>query len=229
MFNYRLGILIFSSLVLIIVVIRMIEYIPKRYHKNIQLFQSMGSLVVILGAIITYNKQLYDEKEKEDKEYSESILESFEEIDTLLISNYEDLSVILDIFYSKIQIPSSDVNLNEKFKKSSYKIKDILFILYNKLTNTFERAYLINPNLFDNSRIGLRVKMYIDSIFYYEFWYSTKRIFNTNFVIFMEDKYKFLNTTDTKYLKPSKVVNRISNMSDSSFIFKSLKKNGLWY
>ena len=191
--------------------------------------RSLGTFLIICGAVITYYKEKNEKQEKENKEYSETVLKSFDEIDMILINNYSELSPILNIFYSKIQIPSSDKNLNHALKNISEKTKDTLFILYNKLTIIFEKMYLINPELFNNSKLGLRVKMYIDNMLYYEFWSVTKRIYNTNFIIFMENRYKFLTIADFKYSKLDRLINRIPYVNDVSFIFKSPKSDGLWY
>ena len=229
MYNNTLGLLIVICLILFIITVKLVEYIPKRYHGNIHLLRSLGTFLIICGAVVTYYKEKNDQIEQENKEYSEGVLKSFDEIDMFILSNYKELSPILSIFYSKIQIPSSDKNLNDILKNISEKTKDTLFVLYNKLTTIFEKMYLINPDLFNNSNLGLRVKMYIDNMLYYEFWSVTKRIYNTNFIIFMEGRYKFLTISDFRYSKPDRVINRIPYVNDVSFIFKSPKYNGLWY
>jgi hypothetical protein len=229
MYNNTLGLLIVICLILFIITVKLVEYIPKRYHGNIHLLRSLGTFLIICGAVVTYYKEKNDQIEQENKEYSEGVLKSFDEIDMFILSNYKELSPILSIFYSKIQIPSSDKNLNDILKNISEKTKDTLFVLYNKLTTIFEKMYLINTDLFNNYKLGLRVKMYIDSMLYYEFWSVTKRIYNTNFIIFMEDRYKFLTVSDFRYNKPDRVIDRIPYMSDVSFIFKTPKNNGLWY
>ena len=229
MYNYGLTLLIIFSLILFILTVKLVEYIPKRYHGNIHLMRSLGTFLIICGAVITYYKEKNEKQDKENKEYSETVLKSFDEIDMILINNYSELSPILNIFYNKIQIPSSDKNLNHALKNISEKTKDTLFILYNKLTIIFEKMYLINPELFNNSKLGLRVKMYIDNMLYYEFWSVTKRIYNTNFIIFMENRYKFLTIADFRYSKPDRLINRIPYTNDVSFIFKSPKSDGLWY
>jgi hypothetical protein len=229
MYNYGLILLIIFSLILFILTVKLVEFIPRRYHGNIHLLRSLGTFLIICGAVITYYKEKNEKLEQENKEYSDTVLKSFDEIDMFLISNYKELSPILNVFYSKIQIPSSDKNLNHTFKNISEKTKDTLFVLYNKLTIIFEKMYLINPDLFNNSNLGLRVKMYIDNMLYYEFWSVTKRIYNTNFIIFMEGRYKFLTISDFRYSKPDRVINRIPYVNDVSFIFKSPKYNGLWY
>jgi len=222
-------IIIFISIITFGVLVKLLTIIPKTYHKSIQLMGSFGIILIISGTFITYYKEKNEKIEQENKEYSETVLKSFDEIDMFLLSNYKDLSPIFNIFYNKIQIPSSDTNLNHKLKNIDDKMKDTIFILYNKLTSIFEKMYLINPDLFNNSKLGLRVKMYIDNMLYYEFWSVTKRIYNTNFTIFMEDRYKFLTVSYIRYNKPDRLINRIPYMNDVSFIFKSPKQDGLWY
>lgn len=221
--------LVIASLLLFIITVKLIEYIPKKYHGNIHLMRSLGTFLIICGAFITYNKEKNEKQEKQNKEYSESILKSFDEIDMYILSNYKELSPILGIFYSKIQIPSSNNNLNKILRNISPEAKDALFLMYNKLTSIFEKMYLINTDLFKNSQLGLRVKMYIDNMLYYEFWSVTKRIYNTNFIIFMENKYNFLKISDFRYTKPDRKINRIPYFNDSSFIFLSPKNNEKWY
>jgi hypothetical protein len=222
-------ILIVSSLLLFVFTIKLIEYIPKKYHGNIHLMRSLGTFLIISGAFVTYYRERNEKVEKQKKEYSDIILTSFNELDMFLIGNYKELSPIIQIFYNRIELPSTNTNLNKIVKNLNNELKDTLFILYNKLTTIFEKMYLINPTLFDNSELGLKVKMYIDNILYYEFWTSTKRIYNTKFIIFMENKYKFLTILDFRYTKPDRNIYRIPYMKDASFIFLSSKNNEKWY
>jgi len=190
---------------------------------------SFGIVLVISGTFITYYKDQYEKAEKEKLEYADGILQSFNKIDDFLIENYENNSIILSILYSGINLPSSDADLNSLFKKEDKKTKDILFIIYGKLTNIFEKMYLINPNLFDNDKLGVRVKLYTETIFYYEYWNNSKNIYNTTFVSFMNNKYKYLTLTDNRFNKPDRDTYRIPYLADANFIFKSPTKDGLWY
>ena len=227
--NVIVFLILIVSLIIFFTLVKLFEFIPKKYHKNIQLMSSLGIIVVISGTFITYLKEKQDKVVKDQKEYSDNILKSFNEIDDLIINNYSEYSLIFDIFYNKIEIPSSDIDMNTLSKKMDKKIKDILFILYNKLSSLFEKIYLTNTELFDNDKLGIKIRMYIESMFYYEFWNITKNIYSTNFVNFMEDKYKFLTVSDLRFYKPDRTIYRIPNIEDASFIVKSPKENGLWY
>jgi hypothetical protein len=89
--------------------------------------------------------------------------------------------------------------------------------------------YLINPALFNNDKLGVRVRLYTETMFYYEYWNTTKNVYNTNFVNFMDEKYKYLTLPDHRFNKPDREIYRIPYISDASFIFKSTKSDGLWY
>jgi predicted small secreted protein len=211
------------------ILVKILNYIPKTYHKSIQLMSSFGIVLIISGTFITYYKDQLEKAEKEKLEYADGILQSFSKIDDFLIQTYETNSIILSILYNGIQLPSSDVDLNSLFKKEDKKTKDILFIIYGKLTNIFEKMYLINPDLFNNDKLGVRVKLYTETIFYYEYWNTSKNIYNTNFVSFMNNKYKYLTLTDHRFNKPDRETYRIPYLADANFIFKSPTKDGLWY
>ena len=211
------------------VIVKLIQYIPKKYHKSIKLMSSFGIVVLISGSFVTYYKDKMEKSSKENAQYSESILQGFDKIDDFLIQNYESNHLILSIFYNGIYLPSSDIDLNTMLKKLDKKTKDILFILYSKLTIIFEKMYLISPALFGNNKLGVRVRLYTENIFYYEYWNSSKTIYSSDFVNFMDITYKYLTLDDHKFTKPDRDIYRIPHISDVSFIFKSPKSNKLWY
>ena len=97
------------------------------------------------------------------------------------------------------------------------------------MTIIFEKMYLINPSLFDNNKLGVRVRLYTENVFYYEYWNTTKNIYNSMFVEFMDKTYTYLTLADHRFTKPDREVYRIPYMTDNSFIFKSPKEDGLWY
>ena len=228
--NYFIIILILLVSILSFgILVKLLNYIPKKFHKSIQLMSSFGIILVISGAFITYYKEQNEKASKENSQYSESILQGFDKIDDFLIENYESLAVIFNIIYSGIQFPSSDVDLNTMLKKIDKKTKDILFIIYGKLTIIFEKMYLINHSLFDNNKLGVRVRLYTENVFYYEYWNTTKNIYNSKFVEFMDKTYTYLTLADHRFTKPDREVYRIPYMTDNSFIFKSPKGDGLWY
>ncbi len=89
--------------------------------------------------------------------------------------------------------------------------------------------YLINPELFNNDQLGVRVKLYTENVFYYEYWNSSKNMYNKNFIKFIDNKYKYLTLTDHMFVKPDRETYRIPYLADANFIFKSPTKDGLWY
>ena len=220
---------IIISITLFGILVKVLDYLPRKYHKSIELVGSLGIIVVISGSFITYYNEASETTEQEQSDYADKILEGFDKINDFLIQNYDSLSPIFGIIYNKIGFPSSDTNLNLKFKNMDKKTKDMLFIIYGKLTTIFEKMYLINPELFDNKYIGVRVKLYTENMFYYEYWNSAKAMYNTQFVNFMNSKYKYLTLLHHKYDKPDTEIYRIPYTYDNSFIFKSPKSNGLWY
>jgi hypothetical protein len=222
-------IIIFISIITFGVLVKLLTNVPKKYHKSIQLMGSLGIIIIISGTFITYYNDQNEKIYKEKLQYSDTILQSFEKVDDFLIKNYDTCSVILGIIYNKIQLPSSKDNIRDKLLKIDKKTKDILFIVYNRLTIIFEKMYLINPTLFDNDKIGIRVRLYVENIFYYEYWNSAKQIYNSKFVMFMDDKYKFLSIIDPKYIKNDIETYRIPYADDIEFMFESPSEEERWF
>ena len=69
MYSYGLILLIIFSLILFILTVKLVEFIPKRYHGNIHLLRSLGTFLIICGAFITYYKEKNEQQDKENKEY----------------------------------------------------------------------------------------------------------------------------------------------------------------
>jgi hypothetical protein len=88
--------------------------------------------------------------------------------------------------------------------------------------------FLVNKDLFSNKELGIRVRLYTENVFFYEYWNLNHNLFNTNFVNFMNDKYKYLLKDGNKYNKFNRSLN-ISYFNDVPFIYKSSKYNGLYY
>jgi hypothetical protein len=231
--NYFIGVIIFIvSIFIFYLLVKLFEFIPKHYHRNIQLIGSLSIIIVISGTFLTYFKEKQEQKLKANKDYADNILKNFDDIDNLLINNYDKFNaqLILNILYNKIQIPSSGKgNIHDQVINMDTETKDMLFLIYNKLTSLFEKMYLTNIELFNNDNLGIKVRMFIDTIFYYEFWSSTKYSYNKNFVNFIQDKYIFLTLTDYKYFKPDRVVANLPYINDASFIYESPKYDKLWY
>ena len=226
---FILLITIIVSCILFGIFVKMLIYLPKKYHRSIELMSSLGIILVISGTFITYYNESIESHEREQSEYADNILEGFDKINDFLIQNYDTLYPLLGIIYNKIGFPSSDTNLSLELKNMDKKTKDMLFIIYGKLTTIFEKMYLINPELFDNKYIGVRVKLYTENMFYYEYWNSAKTIYNTQFVNFINNKYKYLTLNNHKYNKLDTETYRIPYTYDGSFIFKSPKNDGKWF
>ena len=228
MTSFLLPATIFVSCVFFVVLVKILHYVPKTYHASINLVGSIGLVFAIIQILLAYYAEQQQDMEKEASEYADTILQGFDKIDDFLIDNYESLNVIFDIMYHSIQIPSSDTNLNYVVRNMDKKTKDILFIIYGKLTILFEKMYLTNPSLFDNDKLGIRVRLYTDNIFFYEYWNVSKTIYNRNFVEFMDGKYTYLIITDHKFEKPDRDIYRIPFFNDNTFIFKSPTQDGHW-
>lgn len=226
--RFILPLTIFVSCACFIVLVKILRHVPKHYHASINLVGSIGLVFAIIQILLAYYTEQRQNVDKEASQYAESILQGFDKIDDFLIENYESLNIIFDIMYSSIQIPSSDADLNAMIRKMDKKTKDILFIIYGKLTILFEKMYLSNPSLFDNDKLGVRVRLYTDNIFYYEYWNVAKTIYNRNFVEFIDNKYTYLTIIDTKYDKPDRDIYRIPYFDDNTFIFKSPTQDGGW-
>lgn len=224
--------LVFAVLIISIVIftttVKILDFVPKRYYIKIELMQSISVIMILFGGFITYYNESLMDKERKNTEYIDKVINSFEKIDDFLINNYDEFSLILSILYQKNQLPSSDVDLNKKYENASTKVKDILFMIYNKLTYIFEKIYIIDKDQFDNDKLGVRIRIFIENIFYYEFWHNTKNLFGTGFVDFMTERYKYLNDNNNIYVKPNYNLNRIPYNNDNDFIFNSPKYNTKW-
>jgi hypothetical protein len=220
------------SIFIFFVLVKIFGYIPKHYHKNIQLIGSLSIIIVISGSFLTYFKEKQESKKRAEKEYTDSILQDFDDIDNILINNYDKFnsSLILDILYNKIQVPGELTNdIHKSLKNMDQKTRNILYVIYGKITRLIEKVYVSNIELFNNENLGIKIRMYIDSMLYYEYWCSTKYSYNKNFVSFMQKKFSFLKHTDYKYFKPDRVVSNIPYMNDITFIYESPKYDKLWY
>jgi hypothetical protein len=69
----------------------------------------------------------------------------------------------------------------------------------------------------------------VENIFYYEYWNSAKQIYNSKFVMFMDDKYKFLSIIDPKYIKNDIETYRIPYADDIEFMFESPSEEERWF
>jgi len=227
--NYNILVLIIiSSIIIFILLVKGFDYVPHKYYDNIALMEGIGICIIIASTIIGFYIDSSIEAKEDKNEYINSIIGSFNKIDDFLLKNSNKYRMILKILYQKVQLPSSDENIKDIFKTITSKEKDILFLIYNKLTYNFEKIYHINPILFDNNNLGMRVRLYIDNIFYYEFWNNTHNLFKTEFVDFMNKKYNFLTFDNVIYSKPNRNLNRYSEGVDKDFVYNSPTYSTSW-
>jgi hypothetical protein len=228
MYFLILGLIFIISIIIFLIIVVSLEYIPKHYYTNIDLTKGIAISLVIAGLFMGYYSNTYKDEEAKKKIYSESIITSFDKIDDFLIENYDNNNTIIKILYQKIQFPSSDEHINNLFDAMTDDEKDNLFLIYNKITYILEKMFLVDPELFDNKNLGMRVRLYIDSIYYYEFWNNTQNLYKTEFVDFVNKKYIFLNFENSIYNKPNRNLNRYSESADNEFIYNSPKYSASW-
>jgi hypothetical protein len=219
-------IIVLLSLILFISIVKGMDYIPNKYYDNISVMEGIGIFFVLISTILGLYTNYKTNNEQKKKEYIENILTSFDKIDDYFINNYRKYKNIIKIFYQKIQLPSTNTNLRNV--KMTMKEKDILFVMYNKITYDLEKMFLLDPELFENNNLGMRVRLYIDSIYYYEFWHITQNLFKIDFANFMNNKYDFLKYDNSIYNKPNTNMNRYSVVGDNNFIYNSPKYSTIW-
>jgi hypothetical protein len=226
--NYIIVFITIISIVFFFILVKALDFVPKIYYDNIALMEGISISIIIASTIIgLYAESLFD-KEQKKKEYVDNIIVGFEKIDDFLMSNGSKYKIIIKILYHKVQLPSSDTDIGKLFDTLTPKEKDILFIIYNKITYNLEKIFLVDPKLFDNKNLGMRIRLYIDSIYYYEFWNNTQNLYNTQFVDFMNHTYVFLNFENSIYNKPNRNLNRNSEGSNYDFIYNSPKYSSSW-
>jgi len=228
MYFLILGLIFLISNIIFVILVISIEYIPKHYYINIDLTKGFAISLVITGFFMSYYISIVNEKDSKKKKYIDNILSDFDKIDDFLIENYDNNSSIIKILFKKIQLPSSNTDINKLFDKITTEQKDNLFIIFNKITYSLENMFLIDKTLFDNNNLGMRVRLYIDNIFYYEFWNNTHNLFKTEFVDFMNKKYNFLTFDNVIYSKPNRNLNRYSEGVDKDFVYNSPTYSTSW-
>ena len=172
----------------------------------------------LIGAVLGYINKIKADQVKEN-ENVEKILNEFTNIDKYLFEKYDENRVFFDIIYNKVQLPSSDGNINEMFKKLTKKQKDFIFIIFNILTYLLEKIFVINPNLFSNENIGLKVRLYIENSLYFEYWANNYILFNISFQNFMNKKYFFLEKINPLFTKEDGGTHFIPYTLKNNFLF----------
>jgi hypothetical protein len=196
--------LIYIQVIIFITILFVIfYYIPtyiKKEHRYIWgIYANICFIIGIILSLINYINNSRIEQRNKSKLYIETVLKEFTDIDNYLIQYYDILKIPFAIIYNKVKMPSSNKNLNKEFKKLPEKSKDILFILFNKITYLLEKIYFTDPNLFDNSKIGLKIQLFINNNLYYDYWISNNFLYTEEFTKYMYKKYKFLQNEDTTY------------------------------
>jgi hypothetical protein len=164
--------------------------------------------------LINYINNSREEQKSKSKLYIDTILKELLEIDNYLIQNYDILKIPFAIIYNKVKMPSSNKNLNEEYRKISDKSRDILFMLFNKITYLLEKIYFIDVNLFDNAKIGLKIQLFINNNLYYDYWISNNFLYTEEFTNYMYKKYKFLQNEDTTYNNQNTKIYFIPNIDN---------------
>ena len=214
--------LLYIQIIIFVIILTVIfYYIPKYVKKeNRHIWGIYANISLILGIIlslINYINNSREEQKNKSKLYIETILKELLEIDNYLIQNYDILKVPFGIIYNKVKIPSSNNNLNEEYRKLSDKSKDILFMLFNKITYLLEKIYFIDINLFDNTKIGLKIQLFINNNLYYNYWISNSLLYTVEFTEYMNKKYKFLQRIDTTYTNMNTQIYFIPNVNVDKF------------
>ena len=214
--------LLYIQIIIFVIILTVIfYYIPKYVKKeNRHIWGIYANISLILGIIlslINYINNSREEQKNKSKLYIETILKELLEIDNYLIQNYDILKVPFGIIYNKVKMPSSNNNLNEEYRKLSDKSKDILFMLFNKITYLLEKIYFIDINLFDNTKIGLKIQLFINNNLYYNYWLSNSLLYTVEFTEYMNKKYKFLQRIDTTYTNMNTQIYFIPNVNVDKF------------
>jgi hypothetical protein len=197
------------------------KYITPKHQFMWSIISNITFILVFFITAINYLNSKRIEKQNNIKIYVDSILKEFLEIDDYLLKYYDDLKIPFGLMYNKVQLPSSNINLNDKIKDLSPKSKDYLFILFNKITYLLEKVYFTDELLFDNSRLGLKFQLYINNSFYYEYWNTNSSLYTIEFINFINNRYKYLTYKDTTYIKLDSDIYFIPNTIKYNFNFNN--------
>lgn len=212
--------------IIVIILIIIVYKLNINYPEQSVLFDTIKNVSITIGttlAVIGYTYDINKRNDEYNSRYAQYIIEQFNLIDDNLLNNYDDYKYIFNIFYNKINFPSSlDKNTNNSlFIKKNKKIKDKTFILLNKITFLLEKIYTLDKNLFENNLLGYKIRLYIDNSVYYEYWRINYMIYSYDFYKFLENKYFFLKLNSYKYYKPDNNLFNIEYTKDKNFIFKN--------
>jgi hypothetical protein len=164
----------------------------KSYYTYLQNLSAMVFIITFIIGIFQYIDAVKKEQIEKKNTYIDKILNEFIVIDNYLISNYQELSILFKYVYNKTKIPSSGVNLKKEYEQSSIKTKDMIFILFNKLTYLLEKMFVLDPTLFNNDKLGKKVRSFIENDLYKKYWLNNYILFDETFFMFINNHYRFL-------------------------------------
>ena len=193
----------------------------KKHSKEIEILASISIAIGLIGGFISYTTQLKKSEEESNSAYINNIISDFLEIDDFLIKNYDDLNIIFYIFYNKVnyKYKNNKVNFNIDFSKINDKTINLTIVLFNKITYLMEKMYIVNPDLFNNDMIGLKIKLYIENNLFKEYWSLNYHLYRNDFIEFMYKKYSFLIITSGLNSNVYRKVSFIPNTKQYNFLF----------
>ena len=214
--------LFFASLIVLISFILVFKYniISNYFSDRLKDFQVIIIILVSLSALYTYIQNADKELKLERQRYMDTIIEDFIKIDDYLRSDYDNLKHIFRIVYNKLQLPTSNIEKIEYIlDKLPNKEKDLTFLLFNKITYLCEKIYLTDQTLFDNDKLGLKIRLYLENELYYQYWQINKVIYDSSFINFMETRFKFLQLTDIRFNQMDDTIYKIPASNKNNFMF----------
>jgi hypothetical protein len=212
----------FTTIIICISFILIMRYdiITNQYSEQLKTFQTIIIIFVSLGGLYTYITNAEKELKASKQRYVDTIIEDFNKIDDYFRNDYDNMKHIFRIVYNKLQLPSSNTEKVEYIlDKLPNKEKDLTFLLFNKITYLCEKIYLTDPTLFDNDKLGLKIRLYIENELYYEYWQINKVIYDTAFITFIETIYKFLRISDIRFKKADNAIYKIPASNKNHFMF----------
>jgi hypothetical protein len=188
--------------------------------EKIRNIQSICIIIVSLSGLYTYISNAEKEEKIAKQRYVDTIINDFNKIDDCFRNDYDNMKHIFRIIYNKLQLPTSNTERVEFIlDKLPNKEKDLTFLLFNKITYLCEKIYLTDKNLFDNDKLGLKLRLYIENELYYEYWQINKVIYDTLFIDFIESRYTFLQISNTRFNQADNTIYKIPTSNNKHFIF----------
>ena len=214
--------LFFTTIVICLIFILVVRYdiVSDYYCERLKNFQNIIFIFVSLSGLYTYMTNAGRELKASKQRYVDTIIDDFNKIDDYFRNDYDNMKHIFRIVYNKLQLPSSNTEKVEFIlDKMPNKEKDLTFLLFNKITYLCEKIYLTDPTLFDNDKLGLKLRLYMENELYYEYWQINKVIYDTSFIYFMETRYKFLRISDIRFNQADSTIYKIPASNHNHFMF----------